>query len=121
MEGDDVRLTITSENVKVPFKLGSDVGLIVNELVTNAIKHGGRDSCEISFELKRNGEGLICIMVRDKGKGFPAETLDAKETKTSRMHGLGIISALARRCGGSLLRRNEEGAVVTLTLDVDNS
>lgn len=118
MEGDDVRLTIASENVKVPFKLGSGIGLIVNELITNAIKHGGRDSCEISFELKREDEDVICITVRDKGKGFPTESLNAAETKATKARGLGIIGALARRCGGSLVKKNEGGAVVTLTLRV---
>jgi PAS domain S-box-containing protein len=120
MEGDNIRLTISADAVDVPFRLGSDLGLIVNELVTNAIKHGGAAMCEISFELERVADERIVITLKDNGQGFPVEYLGTEVSKAARARGLGIIGALAQRCGATLIRENDHGAVATLTLSLDS-
>jgi two-component sensor histidine kinase len=88
------------------------IGLVVNELVTNAAKHafvdttGGR--IEVSFQPEGAGWRL---MVRDDGKGLPA---DFHEKRNGL--GRGLVEAFARQAGGTL--STSEGAGATFVLDL---
>jgi PAS domain S-box-containing protein len=88
------------------------VGLIVNELVTNSVKHafsGGRPGrVEVVFEAA--GEHLV-LTVADDGPGLPAGYARAK--------GLGrsLIQAFAGQAGGRLERHDGPGARFTLRLE----
>jgi two-component sensor histidine kinase len=74
------------------------VGLIVNELVTNAAKHAFADGrpgqIEVVFKSDAHGYKLV---VEDDGKGLPADF-------ATQRHGLGrgLIEAFTRQAGGSL-------------------
>lgn len=48
-------------------------GLILNELITNALKHGfaDRSSGLVRVELRRTDSGQIVLAVADDGKGMP--------------------------------------------------
>lgn len=102
--------------VNVPFKLASELGLIVNELIGNAIKHGNSESGRISLTIKQLPDDFIQIVVRDFGGGFRAEYLDDLAMSGQKLKGLGLIAALAKGCGAAVTRENECGAVVSVTL-----
>jgi PAS domain S-box-containing protein len=73
----------------------SPLALILNELITNAVKHGLQgQSGEIRVGLKKNG-GDFELYVEDDGPGF---------TPASRKHssGLSLVQALARQLKGKL-------------------
>lgn len=109
-------LSISAQSVNVPFKLASDLGLITNELVTNAVKHGGGAQCALRFGLRTLDGGLLELSIGDSGKGFRADQLgDAGSTGTA-LRGLGLIGALAKRCNAQLARQNVDGALVIVTL-----
>ncbi len=65
----DIELGIESDDVKLPAGRAIPVGLIVNELVTNALKHAfaGRGEGSIRVAL-RNGE-MLTLFVEDNGIG----------------------------------------------------
>ena len=113
---DGVQLSIDADPVHAPFKLASDLGLIVNELVANAIRHGARQMPRIHFSLKRLDTGDLQLTVRDQGQGFASAQLASTGATGPKLSGQGLIGALAKRCGAVLTRSNEEGAVVKLTL-----
>ncbi|MBD8730414.1 sensor histidine kinase [Pseudomonas sp. CFBP 13710] len=113
---DSIHLTVDTETAHAPFKLASDLGLIVNELVANAIHHGNQRTTHIHFALKRLGTGDLQLTVSDRGPGFSPAQLSNAGASGSKLSGQGLIGALARRCGAVLNRSNAEGAVVTLTL-----
>jgi PAS domain S-box-containing protein len=68
-------------------------GLIINELVTNSLKHAFPDSREgeIKVVLRSTGENMIELTVGDNGIGIP-EDMDFKQTKTLGLH---LVTLLA--------------------------
>jgi PAS domain S-box-containing protein len=87
-------------------------GLIINELVTNAIKHafpGERRGC-IRVELKRS-ENACVLVVSDNGVGLP-EGFDVSSAKTL---GLALIHSLAEQLG-TLEMRGDRGTRVCITM-----
>ncbi len=91
-------------------------GLILNELVTNALKHAfpsGRGTLNVS--LKTQSPERLSLCVSDTGIGLP-EDLDLKDSKSL---GLPLVEVLARQLGGVLDVQSKPGA--TFTIDFPRS
>ena len=71
------------------------LGLMVNELVTNAAKHGAGE-IEVSFG--RAGAGSYRLQVSDQGSGLPQGFDPAKTTSL----GMKVITSLVKQLGGKL-------------------
>ena len=86
------------------------LALVLNELLTNAAKHGCDDqgSCNIWISLNRDEDGGLFLTVRDSGPGF-----DFKDTGR-RSSGTGLISGLARQLRGTFSVARGPGAVCTI-------
>jgi PAS domain S-box-containing protein len=82
------------------------LALILNELLTNAVKHGINGSGEgtVRVGLCDDAEGCR-LWVHDPGPGF-----DLSTAKRKRSSGLGLVAGLARQLGGSLAVEREHGA-----------
>jgi PAS domain S-box-containing protein len=91
------------------------LGLVVNELVTNALKYAFPDGrrAEVRVGLRREG-ALLVLEVRDNGVGLPAN-VDLEHAKTL---GLRIVRILADRLRASVKIENEGGAAFTLAFPV---
>lgn len=76
-----------------------NVALIVNELVTNALKYGRRGGdAEVRVALIPQGDGVV-LSVADNGPGFdPA----GRAPGTGHGTGLGLVEALAMQLDGSM-------------------
>ncbi|HAE21196.1 MAG TPA: hypothetical protein DCG47_02585 [Spirochaetaceae bacterium] len=84
------------------------LGIILNELVTNAYKYAfeGKQSGTIRIALVRH-ESKACLSVQDDGKGLPA-SLDLRD---SPGFGFVLVRGLVEQLGGRLsLPRDEENA-----------
>lgn len=108
----EVRLALQIEPVVLDVDRAVPCGLILNELVTNSLKHafpGGR-SGEIRVELhSQNGE--IVLRVSDDGVGLPP----GFDCRRSASLGLRIVHILAGQVNGNLTCRSEgRGAGFTL-------
>ncbi|MDQ9171957.1 histidine kinase dimerization/phosphoacceptor domain -containing protein [Oxalobacteraceae bacterium R-40] len=110
-------LVAEAQFIEVPHELASNLGLIVNELITNAIKHSGAEAGRIHLRVQRLGVQEMEITVADNGRGFSQESLQAI-AKPGNMRGSGLINALARKCNAALSRENDKGAVVKIRLPV---
>jgi two-component system, sensor histidine kinase PdtaS len=92
--------------MQLPIQTAIPCGLIVNELISNALKHafpdGGRG--EIRVALTRGPDGRLCLSVSDDGIGIPAD-LDLEQTGTL---GLQLVTLLADQLGAefAIERRN---------------
>ena len=75
-------------------------GLILNELVTNALKYAYPESRagEVTVELHESPEGRIRLAVSDQGQGLPPD-FDFDNPKSL---GLRIVAVLAKQLGGCI-------------------
>ncbi len=99
----------------VPLGLGQAIpcGLILNELVTNALKYAfpaGRRG-EIRVGLTSDQNDNVKLTVADDGIGFPSGFV----LQNSNSLGLRIIDILSRQLGGTLEQTGAKGAAFSLT------
>ncbi len=87
------------------------LALILNELLTNAVKHGinGLDSGSIHVGLWEK-DGAYRLWVKDGGPGF-----DFTPAKRKRSSGLGLVEGLARQLGGRFVVERDGGALCVVS------
>jgi two-component sensor histidine kinase len=107
------------ERVRVGADIGQIVpfGLIVNELVTNALQHAfpeGRPGV-IRVGLNRNGTDELVVEVRDDGVGFPDEGSDDGDGI-----GMKLVAALTEQIGGNVeIGSSEVGTLIRVVCPVE--
>lgn len=109
----DVQIVCKIEQTILPSDRAVSLGLIVNELVTNAAKHAfvDRPRGEIVVEFSSES-GKSVLTVADDGRGFPQE---------NRADGLGagLVDAFAAQAGARIRRdSSENGARVTIEMEI---
>jgi PAS domain S-box-containing protein len=95
-----IRYEFTVDDVLLSINQAIPCGLIINELISNALKHafpGGR-SGTIHVELAHQGEDSVRLSVSDDGVGI-APDVDLKKTDTL---GLQLVHLLADQLGATL-------------------
>lgn len=98
-------LQIEAEDLDLPIELAPSLALILNELLTNAVKYGlPPDSPQrIRLSLRSSG-GKLELAVQDSGPGF------RPDQGQRRASGLGLVRGLLRQLGGSLTVHYRNGA-----------
>jgi PAS domain S-box-containing protein len=95
------------------------VGMIVNELLTNAVKYafpGGR-SGEIKVSIIKKDEKHIEISIKDNGVGLP----DALEISGSRGFGLTLVKMMIQQINGSIKINRVGGTEFKINFMVEKS
>ena len=107
-----IRSEISTALINLEIDQAIPLALIVNELVSNALKHGLSEADGVvSVSLKKNEAGLLELNVRDSGKGLsPDFRIDSSETL-----GFQLVQALGSQIGGGLSWTSDDGASFTLT------
>jgi len=107
--GTAVSTRVEAHGIVLPVDAAVPFGLILNELVANAMKHAfsgvevGAPCIEILLE--KDGPEFV-LTVRDNGQGFPADFDLARSTRL----GMHIVKTLARQLGGALELSSLAGA-----------
>jgi two-component sensor histidine kinase/PAS domain-containing protein len=103
-----VRLTVDMENMYFDVGTAIPCGLIVNELVSNALKHAfpGERPGEIRISLNTTGEETYVLEVTDTGIGLP-EGFNVEHVETL---GLKLATALVRQLEGTFETGTAGGA-----------
>ncbi|MBI4699360.1 MAG: PAS domain S-box protein, partial [Nitrospirae bacterium] len=99
----------TGAEVKLNIDTGIPCGLILNELITNSIKHafpGGRTG-KIIIDVNSDAEGYVTLKIIDNGTGLP-EGFDHQNAKTL---GLRLVHMLVRQLKGSIEKADTAGTV----------
>jgi two-component sensor histidine kinase len=98
---DNVHVTLSAPEVLLNINTAVPLGLIINELVSNCLKHAftrDRAGNEIRIELQPEAERGYVLKVGDNGVGFPAE-LNFRQTKTL---GLQLVITLVEQLRGTI-------------------
>jgi PAS domain S-box-containing protein len=88
------------------------VGLIVNELLTNAIKYAFPEgnAGEIIFSCRKKSDGKFLLQISDNGVGLP-EDINLEKSDTL---GFQIVDALVRQIGGNITVNGKNGTCVEI-------
>lgn len=103
-EARGIRLEVACDPTRVSAGEAVSIGLIINELVTNAAKHAfpGRGDGQVQVRLAATADGLG-LWVRDDGVGFAPDNAD---------QGLRMVRALAAGLQGEVRVRPGQGGEV---------
>jgi PAS domain S-box-containing protein len=102
-----VRLSVDADGVSLPIDTAVPCGLIINELISNSLKHAfadGREG-EIRVSLVAEQEQRIRLAVSDNGVGFP-EDVDFRRTPSL---GLQLVNTLVDQLDAEIELYNGEG------------
>jgi PAS domain S-box-containing protein len=114
----DISLNINAEPVKVDIDTAIYCGLIVNELVSNALKYAfpeGR-SGEITIEFYQDETDGYILIVRDNGIGMH-EAIDLKYAKNL---GLQLVySLVTKQLKGQISLENQEGMAFKISFTIN--
>ncbi|MCC7045650.1 MAG: HAMP domain-containing protein [Alphaproteobacteria bacterium] len=108
------RVTVSAEAASVSTATACSLGIIVNELVTNALKHAAAPGqpTDIAVSFHHRDDGLV-LGVEDDGPGLPP----GFSLEKVRSLGLRVVQALTAQLGGKLrIGRRATGASFEIVL-----
>jgi two-component sensor histidine kinase len=112
---DTIFLTLQVDDVHLDLDTAIASGLIVNELVSNALKHAfppaWEDEGEIVVKLGSSDDGRFQLTVTDNGVGLPSE-LDLEDAESL---GLRLVKMLIQQMEGTLELGKDAGTTFSIT------
>lgn len=115
--GRRIETRLDLQQVNIPAEKAAPIALIVNELVTNALKHGFRDRTDGAIYVRvARLDGTCTIEVADNGAG-----MDVAPAAGNRSFGLRLIRALGRQLHAEIeWRPGNPGTHVVLVMPVEH-
>ena len=99
------------DNITIPTKTATTLGLIMNEIATNAVKYGFNEDEPARFSVTSQCKGSFCeISVTNSGNPFP-EDVNLEDTPSL---GLRLVSMLTSQLGGEVSLRRTPQPVYTI-------
>ncbi len=102
-----IRLALAVDPIPLPLNQAIPCGMILNELISNALKHAfpasQRGEIQVGFNLR---DGRHCLSVGDDGVGIDPGRM---KTKGGSL-GLKVVDALVKQLGGTLLVESSAGS-----------
>jgi len=107
-----IKLDVRTEKTDMVVDTAIPCGLIINELITNALKHAfpGKRKGTISLSFRQQRDKTFVVKVSDNGVGIPR---DLDITKTTSL-GMQLVTVLVGQLGGTLKIGRREGASFTI-------
>ncbi len=110
----EVKLVTKLDPVNLSIDQSVPCGLIVNELISNALKYAfrGRKKGKITLEI-RERKGQVTLRVADDGIGLPADFQFAEQDSL----GIQLVYTLTEQLDGTLDVRSVKGTAITITFE----
>ncbi len=110
----NIQIQLDVGPVKLDMDSAIEMGLIINELVTNSLKHGvyTNDKPVITLGMHQEG-GKLNLCVKDNG--FPK---DNQKINVEASFGMRMISALAKKLNGTMNIQQENGFEVRIVFEI---
>ena len=107
-----IELVTKVDDVQLGVELAIPCGLIINELVTNALKHAfpAGSGGKVEIELTQGEDGFV-LCVRDNGVGIPEEI----GLRNSDTLGLRLVRSLVLQLEGKARIERSEGSEIQIT------
>lgn len=115
--GQRIRFIATIEPVELDTSQAVPLGLIINEAITNSIKHAFPDNLEgtISVSLQLSSENRYKLIIKDDGIGIPDDFVQKKFTSL----GMRLIKGLSDDLDAKLDIENNNGLAISIEFAYD--
>lgn len=107
----DIDFIVTGESINLTLDEAIPLGLIINEVLTNSIKHADKDSLQINIEIS-SFDNFFEIRVIDNGPGLPE---DFDQTVLDSF-GLKIINLLVSQINATVKWSSVNGTICLLKI-----
>lgn len=109
----DIELAIQVDGIALDLDTAVHLGLILNELISNALKHAFPDGRpgRIQVDLERDDE-RIHLEVRDDGVGLP----DSFELESAPTLGVQLVKAVSTQLGASVRFETSGGTIARISV-----
>jgi len=108
----EITCVLDLEPIRLEIGKAIPAGLIVNELLTNTLRHafppGTKGTARV--RLHAAGDGTVELTVHDDGVGFPR----GKDIASATTIGLAIVRTLVEQLQGTLTMEGDRGTTVTI-------
>jgi two-component sensor histidine kinase len=107
---------VSPSETRIRPKQANSLGLILNELTTNAIKHMASNQKKLQIQVTADQtEDRLRLVFRDNGPGYPVDTLNGANFHA----GLSLVSNIVRNdLHGKLDLSNQDGACTSIEFDL---
>lgn len=115
-KGRNAELIFDIDPLNIDADKALSIGLIVNELVTNAFKYAiWQENSKFHISMKRMENATLLLGVKDNGKGIDPAAMTGEPTS----FGLKLVKIMAAQLNGRLIVKNENGLSYQLELSSD--
>jgi len=107
-----INFKISTDNIFLDINRAIPCGLLLNELITNALKYAFPEETkgEIKIDLERHKKNKLRLSIADNGIGFP-KGLDFRKTESL---GLQLVNSLISQLNGTIKMQQKAGTKFTL-------
>ncbi|MBN3582789.1 tetratricopeptide repeat protein [Algoriphagus aestuarii] len=114
----EIQVIIRSEEINLDIDTAVPLGLITNELLSNALKYAFEDSQKgtIEIDLKKFSANSYRLVVSDSGKGIDQDI----DIEKSSSLGLRLVRTLTRQINGNLSISSQEGTTFSIEWQSEN-
>jgi len=108
-----IQLDIEIENVLLDVDTSIPLGLILNEILSNAFKHGiDKEKGAFTFKFSQKSNDELFLFVKDNGDGIPADF----DIKKSKSYGMKLIQSLSKKLKATIEFKNNDGLEITMRI-----
>ncbi|MBN1524624.1 MAG: PAS domain S-box protein [Spirochaetales bacterium] len=119
--GSQIETTFEISSDSLPVDIAIPLGLIINELVSNTVKHAFQSipepqlfiSLQKNFLQEKKLKDTYILIVRDNGIGLPEDF----DINTAESFGMTLVENLVDQLDGTLILNNEKGAAFTISFE----
>lgn len=102
-----IKFVIDVEPIDIGLDTAIPIGLVLNELILNSLKHAfpDRDEGEIRVSVRRGNDGMGMLEISDNGIGLSTDLVQAP----SKFLGLRLVTTLSGQLDGKFVIENKQG------------
>ncbi|MEM9338135.1 MAG: histidine kinase dimerization/phosphoacceptor domain -containing protein, partial [Bacteroidota bacterium] len=117
LKAEHIQLICSFEDLELDIDTAIPIGLIVNELVTNALKHAfsGKQEGTINIGLRRTGSNQFYLTVNDDGVGLSGSELISEGKNIG--FGSRLINLLTLYLNGKMDISNQQGTTIEIQFE----
>lgn len=108
-----VKMHIAIENILLDVDTAIPLGLILNELISNAFKHGiNKETGEFSIVFKQPSDTYLFLKIKDNGPGLSKDF----NLNNSESYGMKLIHSLSKKLKADLVFKNNNGTEISMKI-----